>query len=78
MYGPISALEGLHTNIATTTGKPTGGSNVQDTDPANYVGTPVQPPPVPELPSGALLALVLTGIGDIIWFTRRSKATAVK
>lgn len=33
---------------------------------------------LPELPAGALLAIGLAGIGGIVWFTRRSRAVAIK
>lgn len=33
---------------------------------------------LPELPAGALLAMGLAGIGGIVWFTRRSRAAAIK
>jgi len=36
VYGPVTALAGQHTNIATTTGTSPGGTVVTDTDPANY------------------------------------------
>jgi len=36
--GPITALSGLHTDVATATGD-WDGSKVQDTDPANYFGS---------------------------------------
>jgi hypothetical protein len=74
VYGPVNAVAGQHTNIATATGKTPNGSTVTDTDPANYNAENISTP-VPELPAAALFGIGLAGIGAFI-IIRRRRSTA--